>query len=134
MGGGRMRVDVDESQGRRVGSRTQLSGRAFGVPIAVRTEVLDREAPTRKTWRTIGAPRLLVIGRYRMSAHIADVAGGSRVTIDIDYALPGRRRGVLARWLARRYARWCVRTMAHDVAVDFARADPAARARSRKHH
>jgi hypothetical protein len=120
MGGGSMHVEVDELRGKGVGSHTRLQGRAFGVPIDVDTQVVERTPPARKAWRTLATPRLLVIGPYRMGADLADLGGASRITIAIDYALPGGRRGVIARWLARGYARWCVRTMVHDIALAFA--------------
>jgi len=119
MGGGSMHVDVDELHGKRVGSRTRLEGRAFGVPIGVDTQVVERAPPARKVWRTVNTPRLLVIGPYRMRADLAALEGASRITVTIDYALPHDRRGVVARWLARRYARWCVETMVHDIAFAF---------------
>ncbi|MCC6193232.1 MAG: SRPBCC family protein [Burkholderiales bacterium] len=119
MGGGRMRLDMDRHGGRRTGSRVSLTGRAFGIPLHVRAEVTERDPPTIKRWQTVGEPRLLVVGRYRMSVTIDRAPRQSLASIRIDYALPGAHRGRFAQWLARKYARWCVRRMASDVVSAF---------------
>lgn len=114
-----MELETDRHGGRRKCSHTTLKGRAFGVPIRLETEVTQRDPPTIKRWQTVEEPRLLVIGRYRMTARIDRAPRQSLVTIRIDYALPGTRHGTIARWLARIYARWCVRRMASDVVSAF---------------
>jgi hypothetical protein len=120
MGGGRMRLQFDAERFQAIGSRLVLSGRAFGLPLSVREVVTEREPPTRKAWETIGEPRLLVIGAYRMGFDIAARGDASLLRVFIEYALPSR--GV-ARWLGRAfgpaYARWCTRRMVQDAVARF---------------
>jgi hypothetical protein len=121
MGGGRMQTEIDAGRGQTVGSRIRLSGRVFGVALSVQEIVIERVPPQRKAWETTGAPRLLVIGRYRMGFEIASQENGSLLRVYIDYALPDRAP---ARWLGfllgRYYARWCTHRMVSDAVKRFA--------------
>lgn len=118
-----MRVELDTAAGHAVGSRMRLEGHALGVPVSVQTEVVERDPPTHKAWRTVGTPRLLVIGAYRMSVDIERAPGASRAIVGIDYAVPGLRVPPMT-WLARAYALWCVRRMATDIVAAFATGFP----------
>jgi hypothetical protein len=116
--GARMRLELDAAGGRAIGSRIRLTGRVLGIPLFVEEAVTERAAPVRKAWETLGAPRLLVVGSYRMGFEIASVAERrSRLRVFIEYALPERAP---ARWLGRllggAYARWCVDRMLQDAA------------------
>ena len=119
-GGGRMETQIDEGRGQKVGSRIRLSGRVFGVELSVEEIVVERDPPRRKVWETTGAPRLLVIGHYRMGFELSACEGGSLLGVFIEYALPARAP---ARWLGRLvgpyYARWCTRQMVEDAVKDF---------------
>ena len=66
MGGGSMSTEVDERGGRTVGSRIRLAGTVCGVALSVEEIVTEHRPPHAKTWETIGTPRLLVVGAYRM--------------------------------------------------------------------
>jgi hypothetical protein len=124
MGGNRMNVETDALKGRAPGSRTRLSGRLFGLELEVQTEVVERNPPRTKAWRSVGEPRLLVIGPYAMSVTIEPLSGGCGATVAIDYELPGRRL-LFAMALARVYARWCVRRMVLDITAAFPAMRPA---------
>ena len=121
MGGGSMALELDEGRGRVVGSRMRLAGTAFGIHLGVDEVVSEHSPPFWKSWETVGEPRLLVIGAYRMGFIIDDVPPGSRLTVFIDYELPRRAP---SRWLGRllgpAYARWCTERMAGDAARHFA--------------
>jgi hypothetical protein len=95
MGGGRMVVEADDANGQAVGSLIRLSGRVFGLLLYLDEVVTRRDPPFDKVWATVGAPRLVVIGAYRMGVHITPDKGGSRLSVFIDYDLPtdGRRTG-----------------------------------------
>ena len=125
MGGGRMETVVDEGRGQKVGSRIRLSGRVFGVALSVEEIVVARDPPRRKVWETTGAPKLLVIGHYRMGFELSPQGSGSMLRVFIEYALP---EGAPARWLGRLfgryYARWCTRQMV-DGAVRHFEMQPA---------
>ena len=111
MGGGRMVVNVDGARGQAVGSHIRLSGTVFGIRFFLDEVVTRRNPPTDKMWETVGTPKLLVIGSYRMGVEIRPDGRGSRVRVFIDYELP---KGVTL-WLGwvfgDFYAKWCVRQM-----------------------
>ena len=92
----------------------------LGLPLYIEGKVVRREVPKLKAWETVGEPRLLVIGRYRMSVSIEPRGDRSHVRIAIDYALP---TNAPARWLGMlfgpMYARWCVGQMARDLVHQF---------------
>jgi Polyketide cyclase / dehydrase and lipid transport len=120
MGGDSMHVDLDDGQGQRVGSHIRLTGRAFGVELAVEEIVTERVPPERKAWVTVGQPNLLVIGHYRMGFEASPQGKGTQLRVFIDYALPvGRASRWLGYLLADYYARWCTRQMAKDAAAHF---------------
>ena len=121
MAGSRMDIEFDAEKGQAIGSRIRLKGRALGVPLYVEEVVTERTPPLRKAWQTVGAPRLLVIGPYRMGFEIIPKGAASQLRIFIDYALPSTRS---LRWLGgilgRFYANWCAEKMAGDAAQAFA--------------
>ena len=121
MGGSMMRFEFDERRGHAVGSRMRLYGKVLGFSLEVIEIVTEREPPRRKLWETIGEPRLLVVGAYRMGFAIEPADGGCRLRVWIDYDLPRgfwRLAGIL---LGGFYARWCTRNMAEGAAAHFAR-------------
>jgi hypothetical protein len=112
MGGGRMSIDMDDAKGQAVGSHIRMGGRVFGLRIFLDEVVIRRDPPLQKVWETVGAPKLLVIGPYRMGFDIRSAKGGSDLRVFIDYDLPS---GLVTRWLGRIfgdwYAKWCVDQM-----------------------
>lgn len=92
MAGARMKIELDASLGRAVGSRIRLSGRVLGVPVSVEEVVTERQPPLRKVWQTTGVPRA-------PGTPLARWLGGL---------------------LAAAYARWCTDSMADDAAKRFA--------------
>lgn len=119
MGGGSMHVSTDDGAGRTVGSHIRMQGRAFGVPLALDEVVIDRVEPERKVWETVGEPKLLVVGHYKMSVDVKPESNGSRLVVGIDYDQP-KKRAWLGRLFGDMYARWCVRQMKGDVRSHFA--------------
>jgi Polyketide cyclase / dehydrase and lipid transport len=121
MGGGQMEIELDSGRGQNVGSRIRLVGKVFGMRLSVEEVVTERNPPHRKVWQTIGSPRLLVIGHYRMGFEIGSPDNGSLLRVHIDYALP---ESAPSRWfgylLGRCYARWCARRMVNDAVKHFA--------------
>jgi hypothetical protein len=130
MGWSRMAVTTDEQGGHAVGSHIRLAGRILGIRLALDEVVVEREPPWRKVWETVGTPRLLVIGSYRMGFELSPVTPTPRVPDDaaeaaagaeepltlrvfIEYELPDRGiPWLLGRLIGRWYARWCTRQMA----------------------
>lgn len=121
MGWGRMELCMDPAAGRAVGSRISLGGSVFGVRLELDEVITVRDPPTRKTWETIGTPRLLVIGAYRMG-FMLEAVGASEITltVSIDYSLPERGISrILGRMFGHWYARWCTRRMVTDAQAAF---------------
>ena len=120
MAGSTMVIETDTAGGRSVGSHIRLLGHMLGIALSAECVVLRRDPPTLKEWETIGEPRLIVIGGYRMEVAIEARGDNSTVTISIEYALPRqalqRRIGQL---LGAPYARWCVQQMARDLVHQF---------------
>lgn len=121
MGWSRMEMVLDEGRGKSIGSHIRLDGRILGIRLMVDEVVTERDPPHRKSWETVGSPRLLVIGHYRMGFEVTPQGGASLLRVFIDYKLPDTAP---SRWLGlllgRYYARWCVRQMAEDAARHFA--------------
>ena len=120
MAGALMRTETDTRQGQAVGSVIRMAGRVLGVNLTLEEAVIERVPPRRKVWETLGDPKLLVIGRYRMGFDLTPVANKVDLKVWIDYDLPAR--GV-PRWLrvplGRVYADWCVRQMVREAAQAF---------------
>lgn len=120
MGGGRMETSVDAGRGQEVGSHMRLSGRVLGIELFLEQVVTHREPPRNKAWETIGNPKLLVIGNYRMGLDITPQNDNSILRVFIDYELPATPG---TRWLGylfgRVYAKWCVRQMVQGAREHF---------------
>lgn len=121
MMGQSMKTVLDDEKGQAVGSHVRMQGRIMGVDLVLEEVVTEREPPYRKAWETIGKPRLLVIGPYRLGFDITDKEKGSaKFRVFIDYDLPtewpSRWLGML---LGKIYAKWCVRRMVNDAREHF---------------
>lgn len=122
MAGGRMNVEMDEGLGKALGSHIRMRGSVLGIQLFLDEVVTEREPPRRKAWQTVGTPRLIIVGPYRMGFEIGPENGGSRLRLFIDYEWPeSKRTRWLGRLLGRTYARWCVRRMIADVRAHFNR-------------
>lgn len=121
MAGSKMSIDVDAAGGRAPGSVIRLNGRMLGLRLAVEERVTERQAPQRKVWQTQGAPRLLVLTRYRMGFDIRSAEAATLLAIWIDFSVP--EVGVwalLGSHLDSWYACWCVDRMMADARQRFA--------------
>jgi hypothetical protein len=82
--------------------------------------VAERIPPKRKVWRTVGSPRLLIIGWYEMGFELKPRTSGTELCVWIDYELPSRGVGrSLGRLFSTFYARWCVQQMVSDAVRHF---------------
>ena len=115
MGWGKMNLTLDEMQGRVVGSHIVLEGRVVGIRLFLDEVVSERVQPTRKTWETVGQPRLLVIGPYRMGFELTSDGNATRLRVAISYELPQHGFSwLLGRLFGRSYAKWCTKRMVMD--------------------
>jgi Polyketide cyclase / dehydrase and lipid transport len=121
MGGGCMKTILDERRGQSVGSHIRMSGRVLGLELSLDEVVTEREPPTRKAWATVGSPRLLVIGPYRMGFEVMPQGSSSLLRVFIHYAVP---LPWPQRWLGRvfggYYAHGCTQSMVNDAVRQFA--------------
>ena len=122
MGWGRMETLLDTQRGRSVGSHIVIRGRIFGLRLYLDEVVTMREPPLTKRWETVGEPRLLVIGRYRMGFDLTPNDTFAQLRVAIDYELPTKGISrVLGRLFGRSYAKWCTRQMVLDTQHFFPR-------------
>ena len=118
MGWGKMETVLDDGRGKSVGSHIVLRGRVFGIGLYVDEVVVTRDPPLQKSWETVGSPRLLIIGPYRMSFELSESGPRlTRLTVRIDYDLAP---GLLGQLFGRSYAKWCTRQMIRDAQRAFA--------------
>ena len=112
MMGGSMEYSFDAARGEAPGSHVRMKGRIMGIELFLEEVVTEREPPQHKAWETIGSPRLLVIGGYRLGFDITDGNNTSELRVFIDYDLP---TALASRWLGylfgKMYAKWCVQEM-----------------------
>jgi hypothetical protein len=112
MAGSSMQIEVDERGGRGMGAHIRMTGRALGFPLSLDEAVVVYEPPRHKAWETLGEPRLLILGGYRMGVDLQPLTGMTRLRVWIDYAWPaGGVPRLLGRLLAASYARWCTKQM-----------------------
>ena len=120
MMGGRMTYEFDDAKGRAVGAVIRMGGSFMGLRSFVEEVVTVRDRPRLKIWETRGAPRILIMGAYRMGFEIMPAGKGSRLRVFIDYDHPQSAVGrMLGSLFAPMYARWCVQRMAHDASRHF---------------
>jgi hypothetical protein len=119
MAGTTIRFEFDEHRGRALGSTIRLSGRVLGFTLEAAETIIEREPPRRKLWQTVGEPRLLVIGGYRMGFEIRPEGSGSRLLVFIDYDEPSGGWRFARKLLGGRYAQWCTRSIARGTAKHF---------------
>lgn len=119
MGGGKMITEIDEGKGKLVGSHIRLNGYAFGIKIYLDEVVTKHDSPSYKEWETVGEPRLLIIGSYRMGLEIKQVSDKSLLRVFIDYDLPKGATRFLGFVLGDFYAKWCVRQMINGVKTNW---------------
>lgn len=110
MGRSRMHTSIDNKRGKSVGSHIRMSGNVFGVKLYLDEVVTHRVPPRLKTWETVGTPKLLVIGHYKMKVEIEPQENDSLLRVSIDYELPITNVW-LGKLLSGVYAKWCVKQM-----------------------
>ena len=120
MGGGSMRVDIDEGKGQKVGSHIRMHGKILGINLFLDEVVVQHDPPFRKAWETVGDINLLVIDHYRLGFEIESNNSTSTLRVYIDYNLPqSARTRILGYLLGGVYAKWCVNQMITGVRDHF---------------
>lgn len=119
MGGGKMITEVDEDKGQKVGSHIKMGGKIMGFNLFLDEVVIKRSRPTRKVWKTVGNPNLLVIGNYQMGIELTSENNKTKLKVFIDYDLPSGSAKVLGLMFGNMYANWCVNQMLSGVIDHF---------------
>ena len=120
MAGGRMVTAIDQGHGQQVGSHITMAGKVLGIRLHLDEIVVAYVPGQSKAWQTVGSPRLLVLGGYRLGFRLAERELDTALQVFIDYDLPGSFWGsILGRLFGCWYARWCVNSMLHDASLAF---------------
>lgn len=120
MGGGKMKTEVDQGKGQKVGSHIKMGGKAFGLDLYLDEVITSHNFPTQKEWQTVGKVNLLVIDHYILGFEIKPQGNGSLLRVYIDYDLPkSAKTYVLGLLFSKMYAKWCVRQMLYRVKNHF---------------
>src|SRR5215475_10894545 len=110
--GGRLTLEIVSPARTCVGARYRWHGRILGVRLDFSEIVTEWVPPQRKRWRTVRGARILIVAGYELGFAIEPSAGGSAVTLDIEYELPRSSLArLLGRLLARPYSAWRLRSM-----------------------
>lgn len=126
MAGSSMSTEVVTGDGRAIGSTIRMSGSMLGISLSLDEVVRERQPPHSKNWETIGTPKLIIIGHYRMGFEVTPVGESSQVSVFIDYRRPASMLGYcLGILLGGFYARWCTKQMTDDAVRYFnSKSDP----------
>lgn len=120
MAGSKMETEIDEEQGKKVGSHIKMSGRMMGIDLSLDEVITVYDPPHQKVWETRGDVNLVVIDQYTLGFKIEPESQGSQFTVYIDYDLPKSwKTRVLGMLLGGMYAKWCVRQMINGTKDHF---------------
>lgn len=119
MGGGKMTTEVDEGKGQKIGSHIKMGGNVLGMKMFLDEVVTERTPPTRKIWKTVGNPNLVIIGNYQMGVELDPDGKKTKLKVFIDYDLPSGSSKLLGIIFGGMYARWCVDQMLNGVINNF---------------
>ena len=118
IGGGKMETELDSRQGKVIGSHIKMGGNVLGINLFLDEVITERVPPFRKAWKTVGIPRLLVIGAYELGFEIIKDQEKSRFKVFINYDLPkGFLTNLLGHLFGEIYAKWCVHQMIQSTQV-----------------
>lgn len=64
MAGSHMKFELDEKDGRAVGSEIILRGAMMGIPLFIREVVAERKPSVKKVWQTVGEQEMIILDQY----------------------------------------------------------------------
>lgn len=106
------------SQG--LGASFHWSGSVMGMPIDITETVTKWVVNKEKIWETIGTPKIIILGWYRMILKTEAVKEGTEASLQIDYTKPrGAFRIILYYLLSHWYCNWCLNNMLNDTKIHF---------------
>ena len=126
MVGSKMEIKLDERQGKGIGAKITLTGQMMGIQLYVNEVVVESEAPRRKSWKTVGPQKLIVMDQYKMGFELSPQGQSVLLKVFIDYSIPSGGIGyILGRLFGKFYARWCTEQMIEDTATHFKNEEPS---------
>lgn len=97
------------------GATFRWSGKVLGLPVNFTETVTRWKKNEEKVWETVGEPRMIILGWYRMRLTTEPKKSGTSVLLEIQYEPPkGFFYKLLSAFLARQYAGWCLNQMLGD--------------------
>lgn len=123
MMGAKLDLEIVTPEATGIGAIYRYSGRVMGLTIDFCETVTQYKPGREKVWRTIDQPRLLIMDGYEIRVMVERVgAASSKLTMSIDYKLPGSRfLRLLGHLLAPNYARLCLDSMLRGMAYELER-------------
>jgi hypothetical protein len=119
MAGSKMDMDLDEKQGREIGSVIKMSGKMMGINLSLQERVVERVPHLRKFWHTFGEQHLIIVDQYKMGFTLREISNNqTEVTVSIDYNFPEKGLSrILGKMFGTFYAKWCTTKMTKDAQV-----------------
>ena len=115
MMGGKMEMERLPGPEKGVGAGFRWTGRVLGFSLDFTETVTLWKENEKKVWETIGSPKLIILGWYRMRLVTEARGNGTRASLQIEYAPPeGFFYKLLSKALAGWYADWCLSRMLGD--------------------
>ncbi len=113
--GGKLKLEHVSGPERGEGSTYRWAGRVLGLPVDFTETVTRWRENEEKVWETTGAPRMIILGWYRMHLATGRAENGTRAALEIEYTPPdGFFYRLLSAAFARWYAEWCLGKMLGD--------------------
>ena len=110
MMGGKMEVEILSKNRTGLGAAYRWTGRVLGMPIDFSETVVKYAKDKERVWRTIGEPKIIIIGHYEMGFKLTTIQRSTRLTIYISYELPKPLFGKFLGWLLSGwYSKWCLK-------------------------
>lgn len=124
MMGSKLTLEQLRGPGKGAGATFHWSGKVMEMPIDITETVTKWIANKEKVWETIGFPRMIILGWYRMSLKLTAVSEGTLTSLQIEYTRPdGWFYKVLSFFFAGWYSRWCLNKMLSGAKKEFEKAN-----------
>ena len=120
MMGSKLTLEQLEGPSKGVGATFHWTGKVMGMPIDITETVTKWIENKEKVWETIGSPKIIILGWYRMSLKTEPAKEGTLASLQIEYTQPnGWFYKILSFFFAGWYSRWCLNNMLNDTKKEF---------------
>lgn len=125
MMGSKLTLEQLEGPSKGVGATFHWSGKVMGMPIDITETVTKWIENKEKVWETIGSPKIIILGWYRMSLKTENVGESTLASLQIEYTKPnGWFYKILSFFFAGWYSRWCLNNMLTDTRMQLEKSSP----------